>query len=82
MDPLTQGTLGASLSQSFAGDKKLVKYASILGFLAGMAPDLDLFIRSSEDPLLFLDFHRQFTHSLFFIPIGGFLCALLFRYGN
>ncbi len=42
-----------------------------------MAADMDVFIRSSEDPLLFLEFHRQFTHSLFFIPIGGLICALL-----
>ncbi|MEZ4872073.1 MAG: metal-dependent hydrolase [Bdellovibrionales bacterium] len=46
--------------------------------LAGMAPDLDVLIRSSEDPLVYLEFHRQFTHSLAFIPIGGFICALVF----
>ncbi|MEM7136982.1 MAG: metal-dependent hydrolase, partial [Myxococcota bacterium] len=45
--------------------------------LAGMAPDLDVFIRSSTDPLLFLEYHRQFTHSLLFIPIGGVLCAAI-----
>ena len=43
-----------------------------------MAPDLDVFIRSEHDPLLFLEFHRQFTHSLIFIPIGGFICAIVF----
>lgn len=42
-----------------------------------MAPDLDVLIRSTEDPLLFLEFHRQFSHALIFIPIGGFLCASL-----
>lgn len=47
----------------------------MLGFIGGMAPDLDVFIRSQEDPLLFLEFHRQFTHSLIFIPIGGLLVA-------
>ena len=49
-----------------------------IGALAGMAPDLDVFISSTEDPLLFLEFHRQFTHSLFFIPFGALLCTLLF----
>ena len=39
-----------------------------------MAPDLDVFIRSSDDPLLALEFHRQFTHSLFFIR-WAFICA-------
>ena len=43
-----------------------------------MAPDLDVLIRSSHDPLLFLEYHRQFTHSLFFIPVGALICALAF----
>jgi len=76
MDPITQGTLGACLPQSFS-NKKNVFIVGILGFLSGMAPDLDTLIRSSTDPLLFLEFHRQFTHSLIFIPIGGFICASL-----
>ena len=41
-----------------------------------MAADLDVLITSNTDPLLFLEYHRQFTHSLIFIPIGGLLCAL------
>jgi inner membrane protein len=76
MDPLTQGALGAALPQ--AGSRaKWVGSAGLLGFLAGMAADLDVLIRSSNDPLLFLEYHRQFTHSLVFIPIGGAICALL-----
>ncbi|MFT6285667.1 MAG: inner membrane protein [Alcanivorax sp.] len=76
MDPLTQGVLGASLPQAVTSRDKIVS-AGILGFLAGMAPDLDVFIRSSEDSLLFLEFHRQFTHALVFIPFGGLICALV-----
>ena len=76
MDPLTQGVLGASLPQATTSRDKIVS-AGILGFLAGMAPDLDVFIRSSEDSLLFLEYHRQFTHSLIFIPFGGLICALV-----
>lgn len=74
MDPLTQGALGAALPQGIAGRKRL-GIAMLCGFAGGMAPDLDVLIRSSEDPLLFLEFHRQFTHSLIFIPIGGALVA-------
>ena len=77
MDPLSQGVLGASASQSFAGEPGKQRLALLVGILAGMAPDLDVFIRSADDPLLFLEFHRQFTHSLFFIPVGALLCALL-----
>ncbi|MBT4522953.1 MAG: metal-dependent hydrolase [Halieaceae bacterium] len=79
MDPLTQGVLGASLSQSGA-KRGEVATAGVLGFLAGMTADLDVLIRSSTDPLLFLEYHRQFTHSLIFIPIGGLLCALVLHY--
>ncbi len=77
MDPITQGALGASLPQALSNKKNIV-LAGIMGFVSGMAPDLDVFIRSSADPLLFLEFHRQFTHSLIFIPIGGLICASLF----
>ena len=42
-----------------------------------MAPDLDILIQSTEDPLIYLEYHRQFTHSLIFIPIGALICASL-----
>ncbi|MEZ5572394.1 MAG: metal-dependent hydrolase [Halioglobus sp.] len=76
MDPLTQGVLGAALPQATAAPRYAAS-AGLLGFLAGMAADLDVLIRSSNDPLLFLEYHRQFTHSLIFIPIGGLICALV-----
>ena len=77
MDPITQGALGAALPQSFAPAKK-VRSASLVGALSGMAPDLDALIRSSTDPLLFLDYHRQFTHALLFVPVGALVCCLAF----
>ncbi len=76
MDPLTQGAIGAALPQATA-TRRQVLAAGVLGFLSGMAPDLDVLIRSAEDPLLFLEYHRQFTHALVFIPMGGLLCALV-----
>ncbi len=77
MDPLTQGALGAALPQATRSKNKThVGIAGALGFLAGMAPDLDVLIRSETDPLLYLEYHRQFTHSLIFIPVGGAICAL------
>ena len=77
MDPLSQGVVGAVVPQSFA-QKNTLFWATVIGFLSGLAPDLDIFIRSDIDPLLFLEYHRQFTHSLIFIPIGGFICASFF----
>jgi len=78
MDPLSQASLGASLSQSFANDRSKQRIALVIGALAGMAPDLDVLIRSADNPILFLEFHRQFTHSLIFIPFGALICALAF----
>ena len=79
MDPISQGALGAVASQSLAHRKHLA-VACALGLLAGMAADLDIFIRSDEDPLMFLKYHRQFTHSLVFIPVGGLICASIFHF--
>lgn len=76
MDPVSQGVLGAAFAQTRGPKQKLAKAAAI-GAFAGMVPDLDVLIRSSADPLLAVEFHRHFTHSLFFIPIGGLLCSLL-----
>lgn len=78
MDPLTQGALGAALPQATRSkaNKTHAGIAGALGFAAGMAADADIFIRSASDPLMFLEYHRQFTHSLIFIPAGGMLCAL------
>ena len=75
MDPISQAVFGASLSQTFAKNKSSQLRAMTIGALAAMAPDLDIFIRSNSDPLLTLEFHRQFTHALIFIPIGALLCA-------
>ncbi len=75
MDPLSQGVLGAAAPQAVS--RKSIAVAGLLGFIAGMTPDLDVFIRSDQDPILFLEYHRQFTHSLVFIPFGGLLCAVV-----
>lgn len=77
MDPISQGVLGASAAQSTKKIKNHILLISILGALGGMAPDLDVFISSKKDPLLFLEYHRQFTHALVFIPIGGLVVSLL-----
>ena len=75
MDPVSQGAFGTIFAQIISNKKKLI-VGSILGCLAGLAPDLDVLIRSNSDPLLKLEFHRQFTHSLVFIPIGALIVSL------
>lgn len=76
MDPVTQGILGSSLSQAFAS-KKNIKIATFCGIFGGIAADLDILIKSTSDQLLFLQYHRHFTHSLFFIPFGSLFTSLI-----
>lgn len=77
MDPLSQAAIGAAASQS-SSSAAAIRHALWIGAFAGMAPDLDVLIRSDQDPLLFLEYHRQFTHSLLFIPLGALICAVVF----
>ena len=75
MDPISQGVLGSVVPQAVAPSNPKRFAVAGAGWLAGMLPDADVLIRSSTDPLLFLEYHRQFTHSLVFIPIGGLIAA-------
>ena len=91
MDIITQGIAGAVLAQCGAGAlarvdkpdkpdnpaKPAVGAATVAGFAAGVLPDADVLIPSGDDPLLGLELHRQFTHALVFIPLGGLVAALL-----
>ena len=79
MDPVSQGVIGATLSQSLFRKEKIFP-VGIAGFLSGMSADLDVFIRSSTDPLLFLEYHRQFTHSFLFVPIGALVASIFLFY--
>ncbi len=80
MDPITQGTLGAALPLA-TRKRSQVAVASGIGFIAGMAPDLDVLIRDPNDTLYFLEFHRQFSHSLVFVPLGSvFLAGVLYGF--
>jgi inner membrane protein len=74
MDPITQVALGAVAAQAVA-KPGTQRRAAVAGGLGGLLPDADVFIRSAADPLLFLEYHRHFTHALAFIPVGGLLAA-------
>lgn len=76
MDLLTQGLVGAATAQ-FAAKKQEARLAAIAGFFAALLPDADAFIQSKDDPLLVLEFHRHFTHSLIFTPIAALVASLL-----
>ena len=79
MDPISQGTIAAVMPQ-VAFPREKMRAAALLGCLAGIAPDLDVFINSPTDPLLFLEYHRQFTHALVFIPVGAAIATLLLHW--
>ncbi|MGB5396230.1 MAG: metal-dependent hydrolase [Gammaproteobacteria bacterium] len=76
MDIITQGLIGAIVAQAGARPNE-VRLASLIGFCAPLLADADALIRSTEDPLLFLEYHRHFSHALIFIPIGALLASLL-----
>ena len=77
MDPISQGVLGA-IAATCCAKKENLRLATLVGWAGGMLADADVLIRSTEDPLLNIEYHRHFTHSLAFIPIGGLVCATLF----
>ena len=51
MDPLTQGAVGAAIPLSTRRGKP-VTVAAGCGFLAGLAPDLDIVLHDPKDTLL------------------------------
>jgi inner membrane protein len=76
MDPLTHALTGAAVAWAATGSR-LGRHALVIGGLAALAPDLDVLIRSADDPLLAIEHHRGFTHALVFTPIGGAVIAAL-----
>ncbi len=76
MDIATQAILGATVAQSVSR-KEHVRLATLIGLVSGVIADADAFIRSSSDPLLALEYHRHFTHSILFIPAGALIAFLL-----
>jgi inner membrane protein len=76
MDLITQGVLGAALAQTAAKPTE-TRLATGIGFAAGLLADLDALIYSSTDSLLTIEYHRHFTHSIFFIPFGALIAALI-----
>ena len=76
MDPITQGAIGAIVATAVAPAKR-VRLAAFVGWAGGMLADADIFIRSASDPLLNIEYHRHFSHSLLFIPVGALICSVL-----
>ncbi len=75
MDPLSQGLLGACAAHAVAGHR-LPRSAWLIGFVAGVVPDADIFIQPANDPLGGLLWHRHFSHALLTVPLLGGVVAL------
>lgn len=75
MDPLTHGILGATAATLGTRQRTALGIAALCGALAGMSPDLDVIIHSTDNPMLGLAYHRHFTHALVFAPLGALVVA-------
>lgn len=83
MDNLTHAVLGICSGLAVRRTHAPVAPAALAALLAAEAPDLDLLIRSANDPLVAFRWHRHFTHSFVFLPVivllGAFLAAWFFK---
>jgi inner membrane protein len=75
MDLVTHSLVGAAIAGSLTSGP-LVRRVAAVGAIAGLMPDVDVLIRDAGDPLLTVEYHRHFTHSLIFIPIAAVLIAV------
>jgi len=74
VDPITHVLLGATASYAVWG-RQLGRAAALGGGLAAFVPDADVLIRSATDPLIAIEYHRGFTHSLAFAPVSAAIIA-------
>lgn len=76
MDPVTHAAFGVVCALACTGRRKeLRRPAVVAGMLAGLMPDLDIFLKSETDPLFNLEYHRHFTHSVVFAPVIALVVA-------
>jgi inner membrane protein len=77
MDILTHALLGAGAGLSLARLRSHARAAALAGAAGAVLPDVDVLIRSVHDPLLTVEYHRQFTHSFVMAPLGALFAAAL-----
>ena len=82
MDSLTQIVLGASVGEAVLG-KKVGNKAMLYGAIAGTIPDLDVISRYFVDTVTATEWHRGFSHSIFFAilfaPVFGWILSKIER---
>jgi len=76
LDIVSHALIGAA-SAMLAARPRETRAAALAGAVAALVPDADAFIQRADEPLLYLEFHRHFTHALVFIPAGALIAAAL-----
>lgn len=75
MDPVSHALLGAAAAQSLR--RTPAPLAALAGVAGALLPDADVLIGSDTDPLLTLEYHRQFSHAFAAAPVGALVVALV-----
>ncbi|MCM4167065.1 hypothetical protein KCTC52924_00742 [Arenibacter antarcticus] len=82
MDSLTQIVLGAAVGEAVLG-RKVGNKAMLYGAIAGTIPDLDILANYFTDTVTAIEWHRGFSHSIFFsllfAPVFGWMIHALER---
>ncbi|MFC3716780.1 metal-dependent hydrolase [Luteimonas soli] len=80
MDSLTQILLGGALAAAIAPPRHR-RAALLAGAALGTLPDLDSLPIAllTDDPVALMTLHRGFSHSLFVLPLLGWLIWVFFR---
>jgi len=76
MDIVSHALVGAASAMLVARPQEM-RIAAMVGSVAALLPDADALIQSADDPLMYLEYHRNFSHSLLFIPAGALIAAAL-----
>ena len=75
MDPVTHAAFAACCAVGAVRDRARQRTAALAGIAGGLWPDADILLRSAEDPLFQLEYHRHFTHSLACSPLVATIAA-------
>lgn len=80
MDSLTQIVLGGAVAAAIAPPRHR-RAALLAGAALGTLPDLDSLpiMLFTDDPVALMTLHRGFSHSLFVLPLAGWLLWAFFR---
>ena len=76
MDTITHAFAGAVIAKAI-DDKKIGNWGTIAGLAMGFFPDSD-FVLGLFNRQFYLEYHRDFTHSLLLVPLYAFFFSWLF----